>query len=108
MLLYKLGPAPDDPRGSNLPGFYWPLATDNWPLLLNRLTLRLGQLGLFVRHRLLVRSGTQHLFHADIFAGVDPAFLDMDLAGRTLSRLRRIRRRLHVGNLLVGHQLRAL
>src|SRR5215470_8608727 len=71
----KQRPAPGiskhDPRGSNFqsPGFHWQLAIDHWQLLLNRLTLHMmRQVGVLVRHRLLVRSRPQHFFHADVFA----------------------------------------
>src|SRR5882672_8188373 len=45
--------------------------TDHWPVLLNRLALHLNwHVAVFVRHLLLMRAQTPHLFHADVLANV--------------------------------------
>src|SRR5208337_2357586 len=97
-----------------MPGFPYPAnhvnrgLTENWELttensLLDRLTLHVSRFRLFVRHRLLVRSRTQHFFHADVFGGVDRALLGMVFAGCSLLDQSSVRSGLHIGDLLVGH-----
>src|SRR5579863_5945422 len=94
----------------------WPTTNDQRPTILIRLGFDLRHIlsRAFLRgNRLLARASSQHIFHADVltpavFRGIDiDGALSRARGSIPFSLLRRAGSGCQVGDLLVGHKLRA-